>query len=52
MFDHKFNEYHAINAVAGATFERGRGETESTTALISLRMLSKMHPCNWRSIVQ
>ena len=31
MFDHKFNEYHAINAVAGATFERGRGETESTT---------------------
>ena len=31
MFDHKFNEYHTINAVAGATFERGRGETESAT---------------------
>lgn len=31
MFDHKFNEYHSINAVAGATFERGRGESESAT---------------------
>ena len=31
-FDHKFNENHAINAVLGATFERGWGESESTTA--------------------
>ena len=31
-FDHKFNENHSINAVAGATFERGRGENESVTA--------------------
>ena len=31
-FDHKFNENHAINAVLGVTFERGRGESESMTA--------------------
>ena len=31
QFDHQFNEFHTINAVVGATFERGRGETESTT---------------------
>ena len=31
-FDHKFSEFHTLNAVVGATFERGRGETESTTA--------------------
>lgn len=30
-FDHQFNERHAINAVVGATFERGMGESESTT---------------------
>ena len=31
-FDHKFNEFHSINAVVGATFERGEGESESMTA--------------------
>jgi len=31
-FDHKFNEYHTINAVVGVTFERGKGESESMTA--------------------
>lgn len=32
MFDHKFNENHSINAVLGATFERGEGSNESMTA--------------------
>ncbi len=31
-FDHKFNENHSINAVLGATFERGEGSSESMTA--------------------
>ena len=30
-FDHKFNENHSINAVLGATFERGEGSSESMT---------------------
>jgi len=30
-FDHKFNENHSINAVLGATFERGEGASESMT---------------------
>ena len=32
MFDHKFNENHAINAVLGVTFERGEGASESMSA--------------------
>ena len=31
-FDHTFNPNHSINAVIGATFERGIGQTESMTA--------------------
>lgn len=31
-FDHKFNEFHSINSVIGATFERGEGQSESMTA--------------------
>ena len=31
-FDHTFNPNHSINAVIGATFERGIGESESMTA--------------------
>lgn len=30
-FDHRFNENHSLNAVIGATFEKGWGETESVT---------------------